>query len=68
MGSIQFVKCKDSGDYDITQFDVKLAEQIIVNSQIATQKYRFFDLAIYFTLFAVVTPLVGIPLIVLLHR
>lgn len=41
-------------------FQENLTEQIIVNSQIALSKYRFFEIGIWFTLAGIVSPVIAL--------
>jgi len=58
----------NKNDYNATQFDISLAEQIIINSQIAVRKYRFFNIALFFTLSAILTPFIALLLIVIFRK
>lgn len=49
---------------ELSSLDKLLAGQIVINSQIACRKYRFFKVAAWLTLSAFLTPLVGGVLVI----
>lgn len=53
---------------DFTGYQKDLASQIIVNSVIARKKYNFFKIAVWLSLFALVSPVVGIALYLIGRR
>ncbi|PKL58854.1 MAG: hypothetical protein CVV34_00705 [Methanomicrobiales archaeon HGW-Methanomicrobiales-5] len=44
---------------DFSKMEIDYANQIIVNSQIADRKYNYFRVALWFTISAILTPLIG---------
>lgn len=59
------VKKTNSKNEGFTEYQKDLAFQIIVNSVIAVKKYNYFKVAIWFTLSAIVTPLITLLVFIL---
>lgn len=53
---------QDSVPEELSAVELDYAHQIVVNSRIAIKKYKFFNIALWFTLTAIITPLFTIPL------
>lgn len=53
---------------DFTPQELDYAEQIITNSKITLSKYKSFNIALWVTLWGIITPLLGIPIFIVFQK
>lgn len=63
-----YIKATESREADIKEIHGMFAEQIIVNSRIALEKYAMFEFAIKIILIGVLTPAIAIPVFLVSRR